>query len=132
MPPAEAMTSRALVRPDACPNDSMEGIHVSDDLREREPDREQTDFPPGDGIRRDGAGTGAGVVGPAPAGGDPERLAEGPAGDREQASDIAETAGGADGSGASRPGAGGSADGTRSAGDDAQTEWLRGEDSRAS
>jgi hypothetical protein len=64
-------------------SDNTEGCHVSDDLREREPHGDDADFPPEDGIRSDGAGTGTGVVGPAPAGGDPERLASGPAGDPE-------------------------------------------------
>lgn len=100
---------------------------MSDDLREREPERDRADFPPADGIRRDGAGTGTGIVGPAPAGGDPERVVEGPAGDPEPASEIAETASGADGSGASRASSGGSAEGTRPAGSDDQTAWLRSE-----
>lgn len=98
---------------------------MSDDLREREPLRDQMDFPPEDGIRSDHAGSGAGVVGPAPAGGDPERIAEGPAGDEEPARGMGATAGGGYGVAAERPSSGNSGDGGTTAGDDPQTEWLR-------
>ncbi len=100
---------------------------MSDDLREREPRRDQADFPPEDGIRSDHAGTGTGVVGPAPGGGDPERLAEGPAGDPEPRSPVAGTAGGGYGSPSDRPGAGSSGEAERSTDDDPQTDWLRSE-----
>ena len=98
---------------------------MSDDLREREPRRDQADFPPEDGIRSDHAGTGAGVAGPAPGGGDPEALAGGPAGDPEPPGGMGTAAGGGYGSGSDRS-AGGTGEGQAPAGEDAQTDWLRG------
>jgi hypothetical protein len=98
---------------------------MSDDLRAREPRQDQMDFPPGEGTRSDHAGTGAGVVGPAPAGGDPERIAEGPAGDTEPATGAGATAGGGFGVASERPSSGNSGDGERTTDDDPQTEWLR-------
>jgi hypothetical protein len=100
---------------------------MSDDLRERTPERDQADFPPEEGIRSDHAGTGAGVTGPAPAGGDPERIAEGPAGDPEPPTGMGTAAGGGHGVGSDRQSSGGSGEGESPAGDDAQTEWLRSE-----
>ena len=101
---------------------------MSDDLREREPVRDQMDFPPEDGIRSDHAGTGTGVVGPAPAGGDPERIADGPAGSERPATGAGATAGGGYGVAAERrPSSGRSGDGERTTEDDPQTDWLRGE-----
>lgn len=99
---------------------------MSDDLREREPLRNQADFPPQDGIRSDHAGTGAGVAGPAPAGGDPERVADGPAGNAEPATGAGATAGGGYGVAAERPSSGNSGDGEQVAGEDPATDWLRG------
>ncbi|MBA2299602.1 MAG: hypothetical protein H0W22_02395 [Chloroflexi bacterium] len=104
---------------------------MSDDLREREPLRDQGDFPPEDGIRSDQAGTGTGVVGPAPAGGDPEKLAEGPAGNPDPPGGIATPAGGGYGVGGDRQSSGGSGEGQAPAGDDAQTDWLRSADGDA-
>jgi len=109
---------------------------MSDDLREREPRRDQGDFPPEEGIRSDHAGTGTGVAGPAPAGGDPkavgdgpagdpEAIAEGPAGDEEPPSGMGTAAGGGYGVGSDRQSSGGTGEGERSAGDDDQTDWLR-------
>jgi hypothetical protein len=98
---------------------------MSDDLRERQPQRDQADFPPENGIRSDHAGTGAGVAGPAPAAGDPERLADGPAGDPDPATGAGATAGGGYGVAAVRPSSGNSGDGEQVAGDDPATEWLR-------
>lgn len=98
---------------------------MSDDLREREPRRDQGDHPPEDGTRSDGAGTGTGTVGPAPAGGDPERIAEGPAADPEAPGGAGATAGGGYGSASDRSSSGGSGDGESAAGDDPQTAWLR-------
>lgn len=98
---------------------------MSDDLREREPQRDQADDPPEDGTRSDHAGTGTGVAGPAPAGGDPERIAEGPAGDPEPASGAGATAGGGYGVASERPSSGNSGEGETSAGDDPQSDWLR-------
>ena len=98
---------------------------MSDDLREREPLRDQGDFPPEDGIRSDHAGTGTGVAGPAPAGGDPEKLAHGPAGDPESPTGVGKTAGGGYGSGSDRQSSGGTGEAQEPAGDDAQTDWLR-------
>jgi hypothetical protein len=98
---------------------------MSDDLREREPLRDQMDFPPEEGTRSDQAGTGAGVTGPAPAGGDPERISQGPAGDEEPAQGMGATAGGGYGVAAERPSSGNSGDGQSTAGEDPQTEWLR-------
>lgn len=98
---------------------------MSDDLREREPRRDQADFPPKEGIRSDNAGTGTGTTGPAPAGGDPERLADSPVGDDEAPKGAGATAGGGYGSASDRPSSGGSGDGEGDAGGDPQTEWLR-------
>lgn len=102
---------------------------MSDDLREREPSSEGTDVRPGDGIRTDNAGTGAALAGPAPAGGDPdnaERLAEGPAGNVEPPGGMGTSAGGGHGTGSDRQSSGGSGEGQAAAGDDPQTDWLRG------
>lgn len=98
---------------------------MSDDLREREPLRDQGDFPPEEGIRSDQAGTGAGVAGPAPAAGDPEKLAEGPAGDPEPLTGMGTAAGGGYGVGSDRQSSGGTGEGQAPAGEDAQTDWLR-------
>lgn len=98
---------------------------MSDDLRERQPNRDQGDFPAEEGVRSDHAGTGAGVVGPAPAGGDPERVAQGPAGDPEPPSGAGATAGGGYGVASDRQSSGNSGEGVTPAGDDPQTDWLR-------
>ena len=100
---------------------------MSDDLREREPRREEGEVPEKDGIRRDGAGTGTGVTGPAPAGGDPEAIARGPAGAPDAPGGIGKTAGGGYGSG-SDGGSGGTGEGEDAAGQDPQTDWLRNAD----
>lgn len=99
---------------------------MSDDLREREPLRDQADFPPEEGTRSDHAGTGTGTTGPAPAGGDPERIAEGPAGGDEPTAQPEATAAGGYGSASERPSSGGTGEGTTTSDDDPQTEWLRG------
>ena len=104
---------------------------MSDDLREREPRRDQGDFPPEDGLRSDHAGTGGGVTGPAPAGGDPERIAEGPASDREPKGEAARPAGGGYGTPSGEAGAGSAGEATQPSGTDDQTDWLRSEDDRA-
>ncbi len=115
---------------------------MSDDLREREPRRDQADFPPEEGTRSDHAGTGTGVTGPAPAGGDPkavgdrpagdpEALADGPIGDPEPPSGMGTAAGGGYGVGSDRQSSGGTGEGQAPAGDDAQTDWLRGADGGA-
>lgn len=101
---------------------------MSDDLREREPKSAQNDFPRKDGNRSDGAGTGTGVTGPAPAGGDPEALASSPAGDKGAPGGLGKTAGGGYGSGSGRDSSGGTGEGEQPAGQDPQTDWLRGAD----
>ncbi len=73
---------------------------MSDDLREREPDRTRGDDPTDEGTRSDHAGTGTGSQGPAPA------------------------AGGGYGS-TSEAGGSGDSEGRTKAGEDPQTEWLR-------
>ncbi len=98
---------------------------MSDDVRERDPQRDQGDVPLEDGIRSDPAGAGAGVVGPAPGGGDPENVAQSPAGDPEPPSGAGKTAGGGYGSGSDRQSSGGTGEAQAPAGDDAQTDWLR-------
>jgi hypothetical protein len=98
---------------------------MSDDLRERKPLRDQADLPGEDGLRSDHAGTGAGVAGPAPAGGDPERIAEGPAGQPGHPTGAGKTAGGGYGTGSDIQSSGGTADGEATSGEDAQTDWLR-------
>ena len=97
---------------------------MSDDLREREPLRDQGDLPGEDGLRSDHAGTGTGVTGPAPAGDDPERIAQGPAGDPGHPTGMGKTAGGGYGSGSDIQSSGGTGEG-QPAGEDAQTDWLR-------
>ena len=89
---------------------------MSDDLREREPERTQGDDPTIEGTPSDHAGTGGGVAGPAPGGG------------------TATPAGGGDGATGDRGGPGDS-EGRDPAGEDPQTEWLReapGQESDAS
>ena len=98
---------------------------MSDDLREREPLRDQADLPGEDGLRSDHAGTGTGVTGPAPAGSDPERIAEGPAGQPERPSGAGQTAGGGYGSESELGSSGATGDGGAPPGEDAQTDWLR-------
>ncbi len=85
----------------------------------------EDELPAKDGLRSDHAGTGDGVVGPAPAGGDPERIAQGPAGDPEPPSGAGATAGGGYGVSSERPSSGNSGEGETPAGEDAQTQWLR-------
>ncbi|MFP5343190.1 MAG: hypothetical protein ACLGIJ_09725 [Candidatus Limnocylindria bacterium] len=89
------------------------------------PTENEDELPAEDGLRSDHAGTGDGVVGPAPAGGDPERVAEGPAGDEDPANGAGTTAGGGYGVAADRPSSGNSGEGQVPAGEDAQTQWLR-------
>lgn len=89
------------------------------------PAEAEDELPAEDGLRSDHAGTGDGVVGPAPAGGDPEHVAEGPAGDEDPASGAGATAGGGYGVAAERPSSGNSGEGQTPAGEDAQTQWLR-------
>jgi hypothetical protein len=101
---------------------------MSDDLREREPQRDQADLPAEEGTRSDHAGTGTGVHGPAPAGGDPERIAGGPAADREPRSEAGRTASGGYGTPSGEPGAGTSGESTQPTGGDDQTDWLRSEE----
>ncbi len=102
---------------------------MSDDLREREPLRDQADLPGEAGTRSDNAGTGAGVVGPAPSGGDPKRheeqMAAGPAGNVEPPGGMGTSAGGGHGTGSDRQSSGGSGEGQAPAGEDDQTDWLR-------
>ena len=81
---------------------------MSDDLREREPDRKQGTDATIDGTPSDHAGTGSGVTGPAPGGG----------------AGNAVPAGGGDGSTGDQGGPGDS-EGRQPAGEDPQTEWLR-------
>jgi hypothetical protein len=101
---------------------------MSDDLREREPLRDQADLPGEAGTRSDTAGTGAGVAGPAPSGGDPERheeqVAAGPAGSEEPPGGMGTAAGGGHGTGSDKS-SGGSGDGETVAGEDPETDWLR-------
>ena len=104
---------------------------MSDDLREREPERDQGDFPPEEGLRSDHAGTGSGTAGPAPSGGDPEKAAQGPAGDAEPPTGMGKTAGGGYGSGSDRQSSGGTGEAEAPAGQDAQTDWLREADGGA-
>lgn len=101
-----------------------------DDASDRDdrPADTKDELPAQDGLRSDHAGTGQGVVGPAPAGGDPERIAEGPAGDPDPVSGAGATAGGGYGVAGSRQSSGNSGEGEAPAGDDAQTEWLRSAD----
>ena len=103
----------------------LEDDVMSDDMREREPAADQGDFPAREGIRTGNAGEGAGVAGPAPAGGNPERLADSPAARDEPPGGIGATAGGGYGVASERPSSGNSGEGETQAGDDPQTDWLR-------
>ena len=112
---------------------------MSDDLREREPDRTQGDDPTVRGTPSDHAGTGAGVAGPAPSGGDAEpgpadarspeedaqQLAASPAGDPEPPGGLSTSAGGGYGTASDRQSSGGSGEGVRAAGEEPATDWLR-------
>lgn len=89
------------------------------------PAHEQDELPPTEGIRQDQAGTGHGTTGPAPAGGDPERIAESPTADPEPPSGAGATAGGGYGVASERPSSGNSGEGETPAGEDPQTQWLR-------
>jgi len=101
------------------------GVHNVNDHHAERPAQDQDELPPTEGIRQAQAGTGAGVVGPAPAGGDPEALAESPAGNPEPPSGAGATAGGGYGVASERPSSGNSGEGETPAGEDAQTQWLR-------
>ena len=81
---------------------------MSDDLREREPERTRGDDPTIQGTPSDHAGTGGGVTGPAPSGGIADQV----------------PAGGGDGATGDRGGPGDS-EAREPAGEDPQTEWLR-------
>ena len=99
---------------------------MSDDTREREPLRDRAENPAGAGTRSDHAGTGATSAGVAPGGSGQERDMALPARDRETQppGGQATSAGGGYGVGSER-GSGGSGEGTRPAGDDPETDWLR-------
>lgn len=103
---------------------------MSDDLGNPDPSNDAEDAPNTPGTRSDHAGTGTGVVGPAPSGGDPdrhaERVAEGPAGNEEPLTGMGTAAGGGHGTGSDRRSSGGSGEGETTAGDDPETDWLRG------
>ena len=98
---------------------------MSDDTREREPLRDRADNPAEAGTRSDHAGTGTAPTGVAPGGSVREELAV-RAQDRETEppGGQATSAGGGYGVGSDR-GSGGSGEGTRPAGDDPETDWLR-------
>ena len=117
---------------------------MSDDLRQREPDRVRGDDPTVQGTPSDHAGTGSGVTGPAPGGGESfaaasqrdvhdeepprteeEDLAASPAGDPEPPGGPSTSAGGGYGTASDRQSSGGSGDGERAAGDEPGTDWLR-------
>jgi hypothetical protein len=99
---------------------------MSDDTREREPLRDRADNPAEAGTRSDHAGTGASSAGVAPGGSQPGGEMAVRAQDRETQppGGQATSAGGGYGVGSER-GSGGSGEGTRPAGDDPETDWLR-------
>ena len=99
---------------------------MSDDTREREPLRDRADNPAEAGTSSDHAGSGATSAGAAPGGSQQERDMAVRAQDRETQppSGQATSAGGGYGVESER-GSGGSGEGTRSAGDDPETDWLR-------
>ena len=125
---------------------------MSDDLREREPQRVTADDPGPKGIRTDHAGTSASLASPTPpqpgSSSEPEsRPGHTPEGDdlhdipnadrpdefpqRERPGETTTqltSAGGGYGSGSARASSGGSGEGETPAGDDPQTDWLRNED----
>ncbi|MEJ7749504.1 MAG: hypothetical protein WKF56_09385 [Candidatus Limnocylindrales bacterium] len=98
---------------------------MSDDLREREPARDQGDQPSEDGVRSDQAGTGGSTVGPAPAAGG--RNLQVPSVE-EPSGGQGSSSGGGYGVGSDRASSGGSGEGQDPIGSDPQTEWLRRED----
>ena len=98
---------------------------MTDDLQHRAPGQGDDELPAEDGLRGDQAGSGTGVNGPAPAGGDPDRIERSPADDPEPPDGMGAPAGGGYGSASDRPSSGGTGEGETSAGDDPQTDWLR-------
>lgn len=97
----------------------------SDDTREREPLRDQADFPAEEGVRGDLAGTSASVAGVAPGGDVVQETAErteevDPHAPGEQATGSS----GGYGVGSAQ-GSGGTGEGIHQAGEDPETEWLR-------
>jgi hypothetical protein len=124
---------------------------MSDDLREREPARNNAEDPPPEGLRNDHAGTSASLQSPAPP---PASEGDGPAsrpGHTPEGDDLDDmpmadrpdefpeqeppgepttqlnSAGGGYGSGSARASSGGSGEGQTPAGEDPQTDWLREE-----
>jgi len=97
---------------------------MSDDLRQREPARDQADDPAQEGLRSDHAGSSATLAAPAPP--QPELENEPILPDQPQGDEPA-TAGGGYGSGSDRASSGGSGEGQSPAGEDPQTDWLRNE-----
>lgn len=95
------------------------------DEHDQAPAQADDELPPREGIRSDSAGSGSGVVGPAPAGGDPEQRVDDPAADPDPVSGAGATAGGGYGVASERPSSGNSGEGETPAGEDAQTQWLR-------
>jgi hypothetical protein len=100
---------------------------MSDDLREREPARDLADDPAREGLRSDHAGTSATLAAPTPP--QPEAAGQQPLPDQpeEPPTGQATSAGGGYGSGSDRGSSGGSGDGQSPAGEDPQTDWLRGQ-----
>jgi hypothetical protein len=99
---------------------------LSDDTRDREPLRDRADHPPEEGTRSDNAGTGTTAAGASPGGSEAVRESAVRAQDREGEPPAGQGtgAGGGFGVGSDR-GSGGSGEGTRPAGEDAETDWLR-------
>lgn len=98
---------------------------MTDDLQHRAPGQGEDELPAEDGLRSDQAGTGTETNGPAPAGGDPDRLERSPANEPEPPDAMGAPAGGGYGTASDRPSSGGAGDGETTAGDDPQTDWLR-------
>ena len=102
---------------------------MSDDLREREPDRTRGEDPTVEGTRSDHAGTGTGSQGPAPAAGAAHGLGGGLSGPSQHGGQgggvVGPSAGGGYGS-TSDSGGSGDSEGRTNAGEDPQTDWLRG------
>jgi hypothetical protein len=98
---------------------------MSDELRRREPARDMSDHPAQAGPRSDHAVTNASPPASSPDDADDEPLPDRP---EQPPTGQATSAGGGYGSGSDRASSGGSGEAGVPAGQDPQTDWLRGED----
>jgi len=99
---------------------------LSDDTREREPLRDRADLPAEEGTRSDHAGTSTTAAGASPGGDEAVSETAVQANDREGEPPAGQATGAGGGYGVgSDQGSGGTGEGVRPAGEDAETGWLR-------